>query len=119
MGLVILIQVAVAVLVIAGLWKVFVKAGQPGWACIIPIYNAVVLMRVAGKPEWWVVLLFVPIVNFVIGILVAIAVAENFGKSGGFVAGLILLPFVFYPILGFGDAQYGGARPSEQVFDEL
>jgi hypothetical protein len=95
-----------AVVVIAGLWKVFTKAGQPGWAAIIPILNAYILIKVAGKPGWWLLLYLVPIVSIVIAIMVIVGVARNFGKDVGFVLGLIFLPFIFYPILGFGSAQY-------------
>lgn len=105
-GLIFLIQIAVIVVVIASMWKVFTKAGQPGWASIIPIYNAYILLKIAGKPGWWLILLFIPLVNLVIGIIAIAALAKNFGKGVGFVVGLILLPFIFYPILGFGDAQY-------------
>lgn len=101
-----IIELAIAVLVIAGLWKVFVKAGQPGWGAIIPIYNAYLLIKIAGRPGWWLLLLFIPLVNFVILILVAIDVAKNFGKGAGFGLGLAFLGFIFYPLLGFGDAQY-------------
>jgi len=103
------IDLAVAILVIAGMWKVFVKAGQPGWASIIPIYNAYILCKIAGKPGWWVVLMLIPLVNIIVGILVVVALAKSFGKGVGFVIGLILLPFVFWPMLGFGDATYQGA----------
>lgn len=102
------IYLAILVLVIAGMWKVFVKAGKPGWACLIPIYNVIVLLEIAGKPLWWIILLFIPLVNFVVWILVAIAVAEKFGKGAGFGVGLAFLPMIFFPILGFGDAQYQG-----------
>lgn len=112
-ALVPIIWLGLMVLIVVGFWKMFEKAGEPGWASIVPIYNAVVMLRVAGKPAWWLILFFVPVVNFVVAILVASAIAENFGKSGGFAAGLVLLPFVFYPILGFGDAQYGGPRLNE------
>ncbi|MDF1563660.1 MAG: DUF5684 domain-containing protein [Deltaproteobacteria bacterium] len=105
---VLLIQLAIAVLMIASMWKIFVKAGQPGWAAIVPIYNAVVLLQVAGKPIWWIVLFFIPLVNFVIAILVMVALAERFGKGVGFAILMLLLPFVGYPMLGFGDAQYQG-----------
>ncbi len=101
----------VGVVVIAGMWKVFVKAGQPGWACLIPIYNVIVLCKIGGKPLWWVILLFVPIANLVITILLSLAVAERFGKGTGFGLGLAFLSPIFYPILGFGDAQYQGAPP--------
>ncbi|UCF98315.1 MAG: hypothetical protein JSV89_01985 [Spirochaetaceae bacterium] len=95
-----------ALTIIAG-WKVFVKAGKPGWAIIIPIYNIVVLCQVAGKPGWWVILYLIPIVNIVIAIIVAVNLAKAFGKSGAF--GFFLL-FLFYIIgwfiLGYGKAEY-------------
>lgn len=102
------ICLAIVVLVIAGMWKVFVKAGKPGWASLIPIYNVIVLLEIAGKPLWWIILFLIPLVNFVVLILVAIAIAEKFGKGAGFGLGLAFIPMVFYPILGFGDAQYQG-----------
>lgn len=88
------------------LWMVFSKASEPGWAAIVPIYNVIVLLKVAGKPWWWIVLLLIPIVNLILGIIIAIDLARNFGKGGGFAVGLIFLPFIFYPILGFGSARY-------------
>jgi Family of unknown function (DUF5684) len=90
-------------------WKVFTKAGQPGWASIIPIVNIYFLCKVAGRPGWWLILFLIPCVNFVMFIVIALDVAKRFGKSGGFAVGLIFLPFIFYPILGFGSAQYQGA----------
>jgi hypothetical protein len=105
-----LVYLAIFVAVIAGFWKVFTKAGKPGWAAIVPIYNLVVLLEIAGKPLWWIVLFLIPLVNIVMGIIVSIAVAQKFGKSAGFGVGLGLLGFIFYPILGFGDAQYQGAK---------
>jgi hypothetical protein len=112
MGAVIsLIYLAIIVLVIAGFWKVFVKAGHPGWAAIVPIYNAYILLKIAGKPGWWLILFFIPVVGLIIAILVSIEVAKAFGKGAGFGVGLALLGFVFYPILGFGDARYQSAPP--------
>ena len=102
------IQLAIVVLMLASMWKVFAKAGQPGWASLIPIYNAYVFLKIAGKPGWWLLLMFVPLVNLVVGILALIAFANRFGKSGGYVLGLIFLPIIFYPMLAFGDAQYQG-----------
>jgi uncharacterized membrane protein YoaK (UPF0700 family) len=102
------VYLAIVVVLIASLWKIFVKAGQPGWACLVPIYNIIVYLGIAGKPWWWLLLMLIPIVNFVIAILVAVALAEKFGKGAGFAVGLVLLAFVFYPILGFGEAQYQG-----------
>jgi hypothetical protein len=100
--------VAVAVLIIAAFWKIFTKAGQPGWAAIIPIYNYYVLLKVVGRPGWWLILYLIPFVNLIIFIIVAIDLAKSFGKTGGFAVGLILLPFIFFPILGFGSATYVG-----------
>ena len=99
---------AVAIVVIAGMWKTFEKAGKPGWGAIIPIYNIILLLEIAGRPLWWFFLLLIPVVNFVVAIIVAIDVARNFGKGAGFGLGLALLSFIFYPILGFSDAQYQG-----------
>ncbi len=89
-------------------WKVFTKAGYPGWASLVPIYNAYVLCKVGGKPGWWVLLMLIPFLNLIFFILLCIGIAENFGKGGGFAAGLILLGIFFFPILGFGSAQYRG-----------
>ncbi len=106
LAIVVVIGLAIFILALAGVWKVFTKAGQPGWACIVPIYNLVVLMRIAGRPGWWVLLMLIPIVSIIIAFIVAIDVAKNFGKGAGFGVGLALLGIIFYPILGFGDAQY-------------
>ena len=101
-----LVGLVIAIVVIAGLWKVFEKAGEPGWAAIIPIYNLIVLMKIAGRPVWWFILLLIPVVGFIIAILVSIDIAKRFGKGTGFGLGLAFLGFIFYPVLGFGDAQY-------------
>lgn len=102
-----LFGLAITVLIIAGMWKVFSKAGQPGWGSLIPIYNLYILCTITAKPVWWLLLLLLcPGVNLVVMILLTIALAKSFGKGGGFAVGMILLPFVFYPILGFGDAAY-------------
>jgi hypothetical protein len=106
----IIVILGIVVLALAGLWATFSKAGEPGWACIVPIYNMIVLCRIGGKPEWWFLLMLIPLVGIIIQIVVLAGVAENFGKGGGFVVGLIFLPFIFYPLLGFGDAEYVGAR---------
>jgi hypothetical protein len=114
--LVIVIELAIAVVVIAGCWKTFEKAGKPGWAAIVPIYNLIVMLEIAGKPLWWIILFLIPFVNFVMIILVMIAFAEKFGKSAGFGLGLAFLGFIFFPILGFGDAQYVGGGLGPQGF---
>ncbi len=107
-GVFMVVWLAIFVLTIAGMWKIFIKAGKPGWACLIPIYNLIVLLEIAGKPVWWFILFLIPLVNLVVAILVVIALAERFGKGVGFAIGLLLLPFIFYPLLGFGDARYQG-----------
>src|SRR5262245_43216705 len=105
-----LVYIALVVVVLVAMWKVFEKAGQPGWAAIIPFYNAYVLVtKIAQKEILWFILLFIPLVNIVIAVLVSIDVAKKFGKSELFGVGLGLLGFIFYPILAFGDAQYEGS----------
>src|SRR3984893_6365125 len=101
----------VIILLIASIWKVFSKAGQPGWAAIIPIYNFYVMCKVAGRPGWWLLLMLIPFVNFIIAIILNVDISKRFGKGVGFAIGMIILPFIFWPILGFGSAQYEGAPP--------
>lgn len=103
---------AIIVVVIAGCWKTFVKAGHPGWAAIIPIYNIYILCKIVGRPGWWVILFFIPLVSLVAGVIVSLDLAKAFGKSVLFAVGLILLAPIFYCILGFGSAQYQGPAPT-------
>lgn len=89
------------------MWMIFEKAGQAGWKAIIPIYNVIVLLQIVGKPWWWLLLIcFIPIVNIILSIWVINLLAKSFGKGVGFTIGLIILPFIFFPILAFGKASY-------------
>jgi Family of unknown function (DUF5684) len=103
-----IISLAICILIIAAMWKVFSKAGQPGWACLIPIYNIYILCKIAGRPGWWLLLMLIPLVNFIIAIILCIDIAKSFGKGVGFALGMVFLGFIFWPILGFGSAQYQG-----------
>jgi hypothetical protein len=103
------IGLIIAIIAIVGLWKVFTKAGEPGWAAIIPIYNTFVWLKIVGRPWWWLLLLLIPFVNFIVMILISLDLAKAFGKSTGFALGLIFLSPIFLILLGFGDAQYQGA----------
>lgn len=100
---------AFMVLMIAAVWKVFEKAGKPGWAAIIPIYNIIVILEISGKPLWWILLYLIPLVNIVVGLMVLSAFVRKYGKGTGFLLGMIFLPFIFWPVLGFGDATYNAA----------
>lgn len=93
---------------IVGLWKVFAKAGQPGWAALVPLYNVWVLIQIVGRPQWWFLLLLVPGVNGIVAIILMWDLAAAFGKEFGFFLGLVLLTPIFTTILGFGTAQYRG-----------
>jgi uncharacterized membrane protein YoaK (UPF0700 family) len=108
-----LVYFVLGVVAIAGMWKTFAKAGKPGWAAIIPIYNIIVLFQIIGRPLWWILLLFIPIVNIIVLIVASIDMAKSFGKGTGFGIGLALLGFIFYPMLGFGDAQYQGPAAAQ------
>lgn len=90
------------------LWKIFTKAGQPGWAAIIPIYNYIIILKIAGKPWWWIFLMLIPVVNIVIAIMVIHNVSKSFGHGVGFTLGMLLLGIIFYPILAFGPSKYIG-----------
>ena len=105
-----LVWFAIMALIIVSMWKVFSKAGKPGWAAIIPIYNMIVLLEIVGKPVWWFLLLFIPFVNIVIAIIVSIELAKVFGKGTGYGLGLAFLGIIFYPMLAFGSAQYVGVQ---------
>lgn len=100
------VALALVVVMIASMWKIFDKAGKPGWAAIIPIYNLIVLLEIVEKPIWWIVLFFLPFVNAIALILLDIELAKKFGKDALFGIGLLLLPIVFFPILAFGSARY-------------
>lgn len=103
---------AMSLLIIASMWKVFTKAGRPGWAALIPIYNTVVMLEIAGKPAWWLLLFFIPVVNLIVSVVLFFSLAAAFNKSSLFGLGLMLLGIVFFPLLAFGDAEYQGESPA-------
>ncbi|WP_421945320.1 DUF5684 domain-containing protein [Pedobacter sp.] len=109
----IIIYLAIIVLLIIGMWKVFEKAGKPGWAAIIPIYNIIILIEIVGKPMIWILWLLIPCVNIVFLVWLYNLVSKSFGKSEGFTVGLVIFPYIFWPILGFGDAKYLGPSAAE------
>jgi hypothetical protein len=98
----------IALLMIASLWKIFVKAGQPGWAAIVPIYNSYIMQEMVGREVWWLAILI--FLSPVWTIVISLDMAKSFGKDTLFAIGLILFPYIFYPLLGFGDAQYLGPK---------
>ncbi|TLX73259.1 hypothetical protein E9993_15835 [Labilibacter sediminis] len=93
-------------------WKIYEKAGKPGWACIVPIYSAIVMLQIVGKPWWWIFLFMIPGVNLIFAIWTTNLLSKSFGKDEGFTVGLLLLSIVFYPILAFGSAKYVGPAGS-------
>lgn len=116
--------IGIILLLIIAQWKVYEKAGQPGWAVLIPFYNLYILLKILGKPGWWILLYFIPIVNIVIAIMVTHRLSKSFGHDVGFTLGLLFLGFIFYPILGFGESRYlgpggeaGPINPGEDILD--
>jgi hypothetical protein len=108
-----IIWLAIWVLMIVSMWKVFEKAGKPGWAAIIPIYNTYIMIEITGKPAIWLLWCLLPCVNIVFAVWLTNLMSKSFGKDEGFTVGLILLPIVFWPILGFGNAKYLGPSAAE------
>ncbi len=106
LGVIGVVYFAVLLLAIISMWKIFTKAGKPGWAAIVPIYNLIVLIEICCKPIWWFILMLIPIVNIVIIIILCIELAKRFGKGIGYAIGILLLGFIFLPMLAFGDAKY-------------
>ena len=108
------VLLVVYILVVIAMWKVFTKAGKPGWASLIPVYNMVVMYQIVGLNPWLLLLYLIPIVNwiaaFVLSIMQNVKLAKVFGKSTGFAIGLIFLNPIFLLILGFGDAKYIGCE---------
>ena len=101
--------ICIIVLMIIAKWKVYEKANQPGWAVLIPIYNTLVFLQIVGKPWWWIFLMFIPYVNLVFIIWASNMLSKSFGKEEAFTVGLVLLPYVFYPIIAFSkDINYLG-----------
>ncbi|MCG8578116.1 MAG: DUF5684 domain-containing protein [Flavobacteriales bacterium] len=118
MLVVLILYLAIIVFLIASVWKVFEKAGQPGWAAIVPIYNIYIMTVIAKKPAWWLVMFLIPIVSLVFAILLFIEIAKQFGKDAGFGIGLAFLGIIFWPMLGFGSAQYqGNTASSDELLD--
>lgn len=115
-----LFMLALALLVVASIaasWVVFEKAGQAGWKALVPIYNAVVMLEIVGRPWWWMLLFLVPLVNLVPSWLVCRDLARSFGKGTGFAIGLALLTPLFFLMLAFGDNAYvgpGGAKAPQR-----
>ncbi len=108
--------------VLATLWKLYTKAGQPGWVSIVPIYNLIVLMRIVGKPDWWFLLLLIPIANIYFGVVIANRLSKSFGKDELFAVGLVFLRIIFLAILAFGNAKYigtGGKKQPKTIDDVL
>ena len=96
----------IAIFMIIVQWKIYVKAGKPGWGCIVPIYSIILMLEIADRPIWWIFLMLIPFVNFIIAIIIALDIAKAFGKETGFGIGMILLPIIFYTILAFDSSEY-------------
>lgn len=116
LGFVIVFSLIVCVLSIIAMWRIFTKAGKPGWASIIPVYNMVVLYQIVGMNPWLLLLYIVPFVNYiasiVLMIILDIKLAKAFGQSSAFAVGLIFLNTIFMLILGLGNAEYVGIPES-------
>ncbi|MFH1160717.1 MAG: DUF5684 domain-containing protein [bacterium] len=107
---IIVFTILICILEVVALWFIFEKAGEPGWAAIIPIYNFLEVIKIAGKPWWFILLMLIPIVNLVIYIIILNSLSKSFGKSAAFTVGLFFLRFIFLPILGFGKSVYSGDK---------
>lgn len=124
-GIVMVFALVISILQIVAMWKLYVKAGEKGWKSIIPIYNLVVLYKICGITPW---LLFVYLASFVpyVGWIAVLALSiyqanqlsKSFGKDAGYTVGLVLIPTIFYLILGFGSSQYVGPGGNNGPKDE-
>lgn len=105
-GFMFLIWTLVCLLMLVSMWKIFVKAGKAGWLALVPICNIVTMLEIAGMPTWYIFLMFIPIVNLIIGLMMLVNLAKAFNKSTGFLLGMVLLPVIFYPVLAFDKSKY-------------
>lgn len=96
--------IILSIILVISHWKIFEKAGKPGWASIVPIYNVIVFLEIIGKPTWWILLLMIPCTTLIFGIWATNLLSKSFGQSEGFTVGLIFLPFIFYPMLAFSNS---------------
>jgi hypothetical protein len=104
--LILFASLILSILNIMVLWVIYDKAGQTGWACLVPIYNIIVLLKICERPAWWILLLMIPFVNLFATFILQIDLARVFGKRIGFAAGLIFFNLIFMAILAYGDAEY-------------
>ena len=118
-AVIVFFYLAVPALIVVGGWLVYVKAGESGWQVLIPIWNGIVLLRIVGRPLWWIILLAFPLIGFITTGFLAQDLAKSFGKGFGIALGLWLLPFVFIPMLGFGSATYRGPASAEPWGESL
>ncbi|MBS1512249.1 MAG: signal peptidase I [Bacteroidetes bacterium] len=117
MAIILIFYFAFIIFIIASIWKTFEKAGQPGWASIVPFYNYYIMAKMGGVKNWW--LIFIPLINIYIIIVIFHGISKSFGKDAGFTVGLILLGFIFWPILGFGSAKYIGPNGVNEMQDDI
>lgn len=104
-----IVYLVVLILAIVSLWRIFTKANEAGWKSIVPIYNYITLLKIVGRPWWWILGLIIPIVQLVVLVIVSLDLAKSFGKSEVFgIFGLFLFGIVGYPMLAFGSAKYVG-----------
>ena len=109
-----ILYLAITVLMIVALWKIYTKAGKPGWASIIPIYNLIVLLEIDGLEWWYILLLLVPFANIYAVFKIYIELAHKFGKSTGFGVLMVFFSLICLPILAFGDAKYQGGEKADK-----
>lgn len=116
---VVVIYLVVMIVLLTAMWKMFVKAGEKGWKVLIPFYNMHIMTKILDKPSRWFWGMFVPGMNIVVAFIrtfiAPFKLAEKFGKSSGFGVGLLFLGLIFYPILGFGKAEYVGHDTKKEV----
>ena len=114
----IIIVLAIVVLVLASFWKLYEKAGKPGWAAIIPIYSTLVMLEIIHKPWWWLILMFIPYIGFIWSIWAFVLFIKSYGKSTGYAIGAMFLPFIFLPMMAFDENVQYMLEEDEDYFNE-
>jgi hypothetical protein len=113
------VSLGIILLLLAANWKLYTKAGKPGWTSIVPIYGTIVLLNIVGRPVWWIIGLFLPVVNIIFPFIIGMDLARSFGKSQAYGIGLVLLAIIFVPMLAFSDAEYQGPSASQGLLPNM
>lgn len=117
-GIIIFSAILIIIMLIS-YWKMFKKAQKPGWATLIPIYNFIIMLEIAGMSWVYILLLFIPVANLIVLIIMNMKIATKFKKSSAFGIGMTFIPIIFIPILAFSDETVEEKNENSNQFNAM